>query len=78
MGPGQGSGNDGFLYYAMYCTHYTMDRDGEPLFSIVPNPVTVPALCSVYEPYESLQLFVKQLFDGNSKPHLCDTFGGRT
>ena len=22
-GPGQGPGNDGFLYYAMYCTHYT-------------------------------------------------------
>ena len=26
--PGQGLGNDGFLYYAMYCTHYTGQGQG--------------------------------------------------
>ena len=42
-----GPGNDGFLYFTMYCTHYR-DRDREPLFSIVPFPVSVAY--SVYEP----------------------------
>ena len=41
-----GTMNDGFLYYAMYCTHYTATGT-EP---IVPVPVSVP--CSVYEPLD--------------------------
>ena len=53
-----GPGNDGFLYYAIYCTHYTGTGNHcfllGPLFSIVafPVPVPVPVRCSVYEPLE--------------------------
>ena len=39
-------GYNGFLYYSMYCTHYT--GTGQLLFSIV--PITVPVPCSVNEP----------------------------
>ena len=49
---GTGTRNDGFLYYAMYCTHYTgSGAETEPLLSIVPIPVPVPVPCSVYKPY---------------------------
>ena len=41
---------DGFLYYAMVCTHYR-NRDGEPFFFIVPVlvpvPFPVPVPCNV-------------------------------
>ena len=51
LGPGQGLGNDGFLYhYVLYTLH--RDRDREPLFSIVPISVPIRVLvpCSMYEP----------------------------
>ena len=31
-GPGQGPGNDGFLYYALYCSHYTGTGTGNHCF----------------------------------------------
>ena len=42
-GQGQEPGNDGILYYTMYCTLHR-DNYKEPLFSIVPIPfpITVP------------------------------------
>ena len=56
-GQGQGPGNDGFLYAAMYIL-YTLhsDRDRKPLFSIVsiPVPVPFPVPCSVYEPLDGI------------------------
>ena len=79
LGQGQGPGNDGFLYYTMYCTQYRdRDRYKEPLFSIepilfpVPVPVSVP--CSLSEP---LVEFSYKLTIGASKkstisPVLCD------
>ena len=38
-GPGQGPGNDGFLYYAMYCTHYTETgtETGKRCFLLCPS-----------------------------------------
>ena len=41
------------LHYVLYTLHSDRDRDGEPLFSIVPIPVPVPVPCSVYEPLHS-------------------------
>ena len=46
------------LCYALYTPHRDRDRDGEPLFSIVPIPVPVPfpfpGPCSVFEVYNVL------------------------
>ena len=36
-GTGQGMGNDGFLYYAMYCTHYTGTGTGNHCFLLCPS-----------------------------------------
>ena len=54
---GTGTGNDGFLYYTMYCTHYTGAGAGNRFFSIVPVPVPVPVTCNVYEPLDTYALF---------------------
>ena len=50
LAEGQGQGNDGFLYCAMYCTLHR-DRYREPWVSVVSLPVPVPVLvlCSVYK-----------------------------
>ena len=56
-GQGQGPGNDGFP--VLCCILFTLDRDREPLFSIVPVPVPVPVPfpvpCSVNEPLVALR-----------------------
>ena len=51
-GQGQGPGNNGFLYYATHCTHYTGTGTWNHCFFIVCIPflVHVPVSCSVYEP----------------------------
>ena len=52
-GQGQGPGNDGFLYYAMYCSYYR-GREGQGQVAIVfycthpgsgPCPVPGPVQC---------------------------------
>ena len=49
---GEGMGNDGFLYYTIYCTHYTRTGTGtgNHCFLLCPILVPVPVPCSVYEP----------------------------
>ena len=36
QGQGQGPGNDGFLYYTMYCAHYTGTGTGNHCFLLCP------------------------------------------
>ena len=36
-GQGQGPGNDGFLYYAVYCSHYTGTGTGNHCFLLYPS-----------------------------------------
>ena len=43
-GPDQGPGNDGFLYYTMYCTHYTGKGAGqETIVFECANPGACPS-----------------------------------
>ena len=42
-GQGQGPGNDGFLYYAIYCSHYTGTGTGKvTIVFYCTNPVPGP------------------------------------
>ena len=44
-GTGQGTENDGFLYYTMYCTHYTGMGQGQQtivFYCVHPTPCPVP------------------------------------
>ena len=52
QGPWQGPGNDGFLYYAMCCTHY-IGEGTSPVnhcFLLYPSRSRVQVPCSVYNP----------------------------
>ena len=54
-GHGNGTRNNGFLYYAMHCTHYTETDNGTSLLCPIVLvsfhvPVLVPFPCSVTSP----------------------------
>ena len=40
-------GNDGFLYYAMHCTHYTGTGTGNHRFLLFPVPVPVQCVLAI-------------------------------
>ena len=64
-GQGQGQGNDGFLHYTMYCTHYTGTGTGNHCFLLCPFYSQSRAVCmghkALFTLWKQLQFWVLKM-----------------